>query len=160
VDNFLGLARTELIFTGIQKGAQPGGLTQPQPGQTEPGIPYHVPSCWVPVGGVARRELTCGSGERSAGPVRESGFVLQSVLSCFLLICIVVFPVPFVCCSVKLPLSRPTSFLPVYFHSPPHCRGGGAAAWLFCCRRQPKPKQSCMLISYIRVQVHQDKAQS
>jgi len=40
------LARTGLIFTRIQEGAQPGGLTQPQPGQTEPGIPYHVPSCW------------------------------------------------------------------------------------------------------------------
>ena len=49
----LGLARTGLIFTGIQEGAQPGGLTQPQPGQTEPGIPYHVPSCWVPEGGGA-----------------------------------------------------------------------------------------------------------
>ena len=47
----LGLARTGLIFTRIQQGAQPGGLTQPQPGQTEPGIPYHVPSCWVPVRG-------------------------------------------------------------------------------------------------------------
>jgi len=45
----LGSARTGLIFTGIQEGAQPGGLTPP--GQTEPGIPYHVPSCWVPVGG-------------------------------------------------------------------------------------------------------------
>jgi len=32
-----------------RKGAQPGGLTPP--GQTEEGIPYHVPSCWVPVGG-------------------------------------------------------------------------------------------------------------
>jgi len=51
VDNVLGLARTGLIFTRIQEGAQPGGLTQPQPGQTEPGIPYHVPSRWVPVGG-------------------------------------------------------------------------------------------------------------
>jgi len=47
VHNVLGLARTGLIFTRIQEGAQPGGLTQPQPGQTESGIPYHVPSCWV-----------------------------------------------------------------------------------------------------------------
>jgi len=36
----LGLARTRLIFTRIQEGAQPGGLTPP--GQTEQGIPYHV----------------------------------------------------------------------------------------------------------------------
>jgi len=48
----LGSARTGLIFTRIQEGAEPGGLTQP--GQTEQGIPYHVPSCWVPVGGELR----------------------------------------------------------------------------------------------------------
>jgi len=122
VDNVLGLARTGLIFTGIQEGAQLGRLTQPQPGQTEPGIPYHVPSGWVPVGGGAQQELSRGSGGHSGGAVRERGSVVWSVLSCFLLICIVV-TVPFVCCSVKLPLSRPTSFLPVYFHSPPHCGG-------------------------------------
>jgi len=40
----LGSARTGLIFTGQLSGLTP-------PGQTEPGIPYHVPSCWVPVGG-------------------------------------------------------------------------------------------------------------
>jgi len=120
----LGSARTGLIFTRNQEGAQPGGLAQLQPGQTEQGIPYHVPSCWVPVRGVALWELSRWSEARGAGPVRESGSVLRSVLSCFLLICIVVVTVPFVCCSVKLPLSGPTSFLPVYFHSPPH-RGGG-----------------------------------
>jgi len=49
VDNVLGLARTGLIFTGIQEGAQPGQADQP--GQTELGIPYHVLSCWVLVGG-------------------------------------------------------------------------------------------------------------
>jgi len=45
----MGLARTGLIFTGNQEGAQLGGLTSP--GQTEQGIPYHVLSCWVLVGG-------------------------------------------------------------------------------------------------------------
>jgi len=49
VVNVLGLARTGLFFSGLQEGAQPGGLTPP--GQTEQSIPYHVPSCWVPVGG-------------------------------------------------------------------------------------------------------------
>jgi len=132
VDNVLGSARTGLIFTRIQERAQLGGLTQPQPGQTEPGIPYHVPSYWVPVG----RGGTAGThwrlGGVGAGPVREreqlSGFML-----CILLICIVVVPVPFVCCSVKLPLSRPTSFLPVSFRSPPHPgrgRGGHVALLL------------------------------
>ena len=38
----LGLARTGLIFTGLQEGAQPGGWGLTPPGQTEPGIPYHV----------------------------------------------------------------------------------------------------------------------
>jgi len=45
----LGLARTGLIFNGLQEGAQLGRLIPP--GQTEQGIPYHVPSCWVLVGG-------------------------------------------------------------------------------------------------------------
>jgi len=45
----LGSARTGLIITRIQEGAQPGGLTPP--GQTEQGIPYHGPSCWVLVEG-------------------------------------------------------------------------------------------------------------
>ena len=63
-------------------------------------------------------------------------WVVRFVL-CFLLICIVVVPVPFVCCSVKLPLSRPTSFclfLSILLRTP---AGGGAAAWRFCYRPQP-----------------------
>jgi len=93
-----------------------GGLAQPQPGQTEPGILYHVPSRWVPVGGrrggnsLAARQR----GRRSCPGGRVAVWVVRFV-SCFLLICIVVVPVPSVCCSVKLPLSRPTGFLPVSF---------------------------------------------
>jgi len=41
----------------------------------------------------------------------------------FPLICIVVVLVPFVCCSVKLPLSRPTSFCLFSSHSPLHPGG-------------------------------------
>ena len=52
----------------------------------------------VPVGGAARRGLIRGSGACGAGPVRERGSVVRSVLSCFLLICIIVVPVPSVCC--------------------------------------------------------------
>jgi len=62
------------------------------------------------------------------------GFVLCNPLFC------IVVPVLFVCCSVKLPLSRPTSFclfLSILLRTPV---GGGAAAWRFCCRLQPKPK--------------------
>jgi len=52
-----------------------GGWGLTPPGQTEPGIPYHVMSRWVPVGGAARRELSHGSGACGAGAVRESGSV-------------------------------------------------------------------------------------
>jgi len=98
------LARTGLIFTGIQEGTQLGGLTPP--GQSEQGIPYHVLSCWVPVGG-KRGDGTAQ--ERAATAVREALSAVCFVL-CIPLFCIVVVTVPFVCCSVKLPLSRPTSF--------------------------------------------------
>ena len=65
--------------------------------------------------------------------VRVALSVLLFVLY-ILLICIVVVTVHFICCSVKLPLSRPTIFLPFCFSSPP-CpsggRGGRATAWPF-----------------------------
>jgi len=121
----LGSARTGLIFTRTQEGAQPGGLTQPQPGQTEPGIPYHVPSWWVPVGkggGAAGTLSRLRRAEQRFGP-REQ-FCSAGLFCIFPFFCIFVVPVPFVCCYVKLPLSRPTSFLPVSFHSPLHPAGG------------------------------------
>ena len=86
----LGLARTGLIFTGLQEGAQPGGWGLTPPGQTEPAIPYHVTSRWVPGEGAVRREITLAAWERAA-PVRSKRAGL--FLSCFLLICIVVVPV-------------------------------------------------------------------
>jgi len=74
----------------------------------------------------------------------ESSSVLRALFCwfvlCIPLFCIIVVPVPFVCCSVKLPLSRPTSFclfLSILLRSP---AGGGAAAWCFCCR--PLPNQN------------------
>ena len=132
----LGLARTGLIFTRIQDGAQPGGLTPP--GQTEPGIPYHVPSCWVPVGGswAAGIHSLLGSAQRRFGPGESALWVVRFVL-CIPLICIIVVPVPFVCCSVNLPSSRPTIFrlfLSILLRTPV---GGGVAAWRFCCQLPP-----------------------
>jgi len=64
----LGSARTGLIFTGIQEGTQPGGLTPP--GKTEQFFPYHVPSCWVPVVGswVAGTHSWLRSVRRRSGP--------------------------------------------------------------------------------------------
>ena len=131
----LCLARTRLIFTGIQEGTQPGGLTPP--GQTEPGIPYHVPSCWVPVGGsgaAGTHSQLRSTQQRQFG--RAALWVVQFVL-CIPLFCIVVVPVPFVCCSIKMPLSQSTGFclfLSVLLRTP---AGGGAATWCFCCRPQP-----------------------
>jgi len=80
--------------------------------------------------------------ERTA-PVRSRRAALWAVrfVLCILLICIVVVTVPFVCCSVKLPLSRPTGFclfLSILLRTP---AGGGAAAWHFCCLPQPNHKR-------------------
>jgi len=63
VDNVLRSARTKLIFSRSQEGTQPGRLTQP--GQTEQGIGFHVPSCWVLVEGswVAGRQSQLRSGK-------------------------------------------------------------------------------------------------
>jgi len=116
------------------------GLTPP--GQTEPSIPYHVPSCWVPVGGgcAAGTHSRLGRARRHFGP-GESGCVLQALFCwfvlCIPLICIIVVPVPFVCCSVNLPSSRPTIFrlfLSILLRTPV---GGGVAAWRFCCQLPP-----------------------
>jgi len=89
----LGSARTGLNFTGIQEGAQPGGKTPP--GQTEQGIPYHVPSCWVLVGRswVAGTHSRLGSARGS--PVRES-----CSLGCA--VCVVHSPYLYRCCYCSL----------------------------------------------------------
>jgi len=77
---------------------------------------------------------------RSERAVLFCGFVL-----CNPLIRPTVVTVPFVCCSVKLPLSRPTSFclfISILLHTP--AGGRGEAAWRFCCQLQPKPEQRAM----------------
>jgi len=89
----LGSTRTGLIFTGIQEGAQTGGLTQP--GQTEQGIPYHVPSCWVPAGG------SWAAGTHSwLGSVWWRREVRAAL--CVVLFCFVYPPYLYRCCSCSL----------------------------------------------------------
>jgi len=139
----LRLARTGLIFTRIQEGAQPGGLTQPQPGQSRVfhTMCRHAGFRWGG-SGAAGTHSRLGRVERPCGPrerVCFAGSVLRFVL-CNPLFCIVVVTVPFVCCSVKLPLSRPSSFCLFLSILPCTPAGGGAAAWHFCCRLQPKPE--------------------
>jgi len=111
------------------------------PGKTEPGIPYHVPSRWVPVRGAAPWDLTRGSGARGTGPVRESGCLgcairvvfspyLYRYCSCSLLFAVLLnfsYPYPPVFCLFISILLRTLA-------------GGGSATWHFCCRWQPKPK--------------------
>ena len=134
-ENVLGSSRTGLIFTRSQEGTQPGELTQP--GQTEQGIPYHVSSCWVLVGG-----------SRAAGTLSLLWSVRQRqsvrVALCVLLFCVAYSHYQYHCCSsslcllsVKLPLSWPTSFclfISILLLTP---AGGEAAAWRFCCQLQP-----------------------
>jgi len=95
--------------------------------------------------GSGEGELGAGThsqlGSAGAGPVRENGSVGHRFVLCFLLICIIVVTVPFVCCSVKLPLSRSTVFclfLSILLLRTP--AGGGASAWHFYC--QPQPNQN------------------
>jgi len=76
-------------------------------------------------GGELGSEKSVAAQEHMAAAVGESGSVCSCCfVLCILLICIVVVTVPFVCCFVKLPLSQPTSSLPVSFHSPLHPSGG------------------------------------
>jgi len=69
--------------------------------------------------------------EHVAPVLSEREGLLCNFVSYFLLICIVVVTVPSVCCSVKLPLSRPTSFclfLSILLRT---LAGGRAAVWRF-----------------------------
>jgi len=90
----LGLARTRLIFTRSQEGTQPGQLTQT--GQTKQGIQYHVPSCWIPVGGAGQGEVSHSSGAHGA-----SGGESCSV---YFAICFVYSPDLYSCCYCWLHL--------------------------------------------------------
>ena len=120
----LGLARTGLIFTRSQERTQLGWLTEN--GQIKQGVRYHVPPCWVPAGELIRTEVN-----RAWGAVRVA-LCIHCFILYILLISIVVVTVFILCCSVKLPLSIPTIFLPFSFHSSPHPsrrRGSRETAW-------------------------------
>ena len=131
----LGLPRTGLIFTGIQEGTQPSGLTPTWPNRAG----YSIP-CAAMLGS-GGGELGAGTHSRlrraeAAGRGEQLCCAVCFVL-CIPLFCIVVVPVPLVCCSVKLPLSRPTSFCLFLFILLRTLVWGGAASWRFCCWPQP-----------------------
>ena len=116
----LGMAGIGLIFTRSQEGTQPGWLTQT--GQTKWGIWYRVMSCSVPSGaaGQGRGQLWLGT---VLGIRWWESCSVHSIA--FLLISIVVLSVRFLCCSVKLSLSWPTSFAFFFQFSSPPQRGHG-----------------------------------
>ena len=116
----LGLARTGLIFTGLQEGAQPRGWGLTPPGQTEPGIPYRV-TLGSGGGGGAAGTHSRGSGACGAGTVQESGSVFCRVFSLFVSL-LLLFPLFAV--LLNCPYPDPPVFCLFSFHSPPH-RGGG-----------------------------------
>jgi len=134
----LGLARTGLIFTGLQEGTQPGRLTPP--GQTEPGIPYHVLSCWVPVGGSwgVGTPLQLGRAQWRFSP-RER-FCSARLFCVVPLSLLLLFPLFVV--LLNCPYPDPPVFCLFSLHSPPHPgrgRGGCVALLLLAAA---KPEQS------------------
>ena len=135
----LGLARTGLIFTRSQEGTQPDRPTQT--GQTEQGIRYHVPPCWVPGGGAGWGEGSYGSGACGA-PGGESCSVHFTVLFCIFFLSVLLLLL-FISFAVLLnwPYPNPWVFALFSSHSPPHPSGGSgdrATAWTFVAGDRPK----------------------
>jgi len=137
-----GFGQDRVNFHRTPGRSTAGGWGLTPPDQTEPAR-YSIP-CDVTLGsgeGAQRGRDGLAAREGAAPVLSGRAGLLCEFVSYFLLICIVVVPVPSVCCSVKLPLSRPTSFCLFLFILLRTPAGGGAATWRFCCRRQPKPKQ-------------------
>jgi len=83
---------------------------------------------------------TYGSGARVPVRSRRAALWIVRFVLGFPLTCIIVVPVPFVCCCVKLPLSGPTSFclfLSILLRTP---AGEGATAWRFFLQAAAKPE--------------------
>jgi len=138
-EDVLGLARTGLIFIGIQQGAQLGGLTPP--GQTEQGIPYHVLSCWVPVGGSwgAGTHLQLGSARHQSGPGEQERLCGLCGLCCvFSLSVSLLFLFPLFAVLLNCPYSDPpVSACFFAFSSAPWRGKGGCMALLLPSTAKP-----------------------
>jgi len=130
-----GLARTWLIFTRIQEGAQPGGLT-PR-GHTEQGIPYHVPIVMRGSDGGERGGGNSLTAREHASAVVESGSVMRSVLFRVFPLSVSSFLFSLFAVLLNCPYPDPPVFclfLSILLCIP---AGGGVATWRFCCRPQP-----------------------
>jgi len=90
-----GLGQDRVNFHRTPGRGTAGRADPTPPGQTEQGIPYHVPSRWVPVGGsgVTGTHSWLGRAERRFGP-GERGSVL--------LVCSAYSPYLYCCCSCSL----------------------------------------------------------
>jgi len=130
----LGSARTGLIFIGIQEGTQLGGLTPP--GQTEPGIPYHVPSCGVPVGrsGTAGTHSQLGSAQHRSG--LEERLCGLCGLCCVFPLSVSLFPLFAVLLNCPYP-DPPVSACFFPFSSAPRGGRGGRVALLLPATAKP-----------------------
>jgi len=99
-----------------------------QPGQTEQGVPYHVPSYWTRVGGELGSENSLAAWEHAAAAVGESSSVDCAALFCvFSLSVSLLFLFPLFAVLLNCPYPEPpvsACFFP--FSSPPQ-RGEG---WL------------------------------
>jgi len=107
-----GFGQDMVNFTRInRKGTQPGRLTQT--GQTKWVFytMYHHAQFWMgELAGVGAGKLIAAQECAGHKAVRAAPLISLFVF-CILLISIIVVTVCFVCCSVKLPLFWPTSFV-------------------------------------------------
>ena len=109
-----------------------GGWGLTPPGQTEPGIPHHVTSRWVPVeGGRHGGKALAAWGGATSVLFRESGCLYGSLL-CFLLICIVVVPVfPLFAVLLNCPYPDPPVSASFFSFSSARRRGEGRSHGAF-----------------------------
>jgi len=101
----LGLARTGSTFTKSQEGTQPGQLTQT--GQRDR---VFNTMCWVSDGGAGQGGKLIVAREHVGHWAVRVTLCISLFVLYILLMSIIVITVHFVHCSVKLPLSLPTSF--------------------------------------------------
>ena len=106
------------------------------PGQTEPGIPYHVPSCWVPMGGSWAAGTLSRLGSARRWRFRRAVLWVVRFVLCFLLISVsLLFLFPLFAVLLNCPYPDPpvsACFFP--FSSAPR-RGEGRPRGVFVAGR-------------------------
>jgi len=132
----LGSARTGLIFTRIQEGAQPGGLAQPQPRRVFHTMCHHAGFWWG--GGAGGTHSRLGRAQQWFGPRQRfcsAGLFCVFPLSLSLLLLFPLFAVLLNCPYPDSPVSA--CFFP--FSSTPR-QGEGRPRGAFVAGRSPSQK--------------------